>query len=187
MASRSDFIQSCTGFEWPNGQNMLASREAAMLLCGSWIPVELKDQVDDDWEWKAFPVPEISGGMGKINGLEFYLIRWVALKDTKVAPEAIEFLKFCSTIENMEKYAVTTLSLSAIKNVNTVPELADVQKAIMNVELPFQTTDGMLATYPDYTQNILYKNPNLAFIGEITPDEFIVQMKEDSIEYWKNK
>lgn len=81
---------------------MLASREAAMLLCGSWIPVELKGQVDDDWEWKAFPVPEISGGMGKINGLEFYLIRWVALKDTKVAPEAIEFLKFCSTVENMQ-------------------------------------------------------------------------------------
>ena len=59
------FVEGCSGFTWPQGQTLVASREAAMELCGSWLHLELGDQVDDDFEWGCFPFPEIAGGKGK--------------------------------------------------------------------------------------------------------------------------
>ena len=92
-------VEGAGGFTWPAGQALLASGEAAMELCGSWLPNEIKDQVSEDFEWGTFPFPEIAGGVGKITDMESYLIGWAAFNDTEVGPEIVDFLKFCTTVD----------------------------------------------------------------------------------------
>lgn len=181
------FIDGATGFTWPNGQLMLATREAAMELCGSWLPNELKDQVEDDWVWGSFPFPEISGGVGKLNDMESYLIGWVVMENTEVGVEIINFLKYCTNIENSQRYVDHTLNISANKKTTSPPELDELGTVYQNANVLFSPFDNISADYPDYFKNIYLKNHNLAFIGKITPDQYIELMKKDTIKYWKSK
>jgi raffinose/stachyose/melibiose transport system substrate-binding protein len=59
------FIEGWEGFVWPAGQMELAVGNAAMELCGSWLPNELKTATDPDFDWGGFAFPAVSGGKGK--------------------------------------------------------------------------------------------------------------------------
>ena len=181
------FVEGCSGFTWPQGQTLVASREAAMELCGSWLHLELGDQVDDDFEWGCFPFPEIAGGKGKRNDVESYLIGWAIFNDTKVAPEAIDFLKFCTSKDSMQYFTDTTRVATAIKDVGLPSEYGELGEMLQNPGLLFRPHDGLPETLPDYHKNIYLKNHDLAFLGEITPDEYVTAMKEETINYWENK
>jgi len=181
------FVEGATGFTWPAGQLLLASGEAAMELCGSWLPNELKNQVSEDFEWGTFPFPEISGGVGKITDMESYLIGWAAFNDTKVGPEIVDFLKFCTTVDNQQMLVDETWNMSTILGTNIPPAIQGLGEALLNSKALFSPHDGIPELYPDYHKNIYLKNHNLAFLGEITPDKYIKLMKEETIKYWESQ
>jgi len=181
------FVEGAAGFTWPAGQLLLASGEAAMELCGSWLPNELKNQVSEDFEWGTFPFPEISGGVGKITDMESYLIGWAAFNDTKVGPEIVDFLKFCTTVDNQQMLVDETWNMSTILGTNIPPAIQGLGEALLNSKALFSPHDGIPELYPDYQKNIYLKNHNLAFLGEITPDEYIKLMKEETIKYWESQ
>lgn len=181
------FVEGCAGFTWPAGQLLLASGEAAMELCGSWLPNELKNQVSEDFEWGTFPFPEIAGGVGKITDMESYLIGWGAFNDTKVGPEIVDFLKFCTTPENQQFLVDETWNMSTILGTNIPPAIQGLGEALLDSDTLFIPHDGIPEKYPDYHKNVYLKNHNLAFLGEITPDEYIKLMKEETIAYWESQ
>lgn len=181
------FVKGCDGFTWPAGQLLLASGEAAMELCGSWLPNELKSQVSNDFEWGTFPFPEIAGGVGKINDMESYLIGWAAFNDTKVGPEIVDFLKFCTTIENQNIFVDESWNMSTILGTKIPPAIQGLGEALLDSKALFSPHDGIPEELPDYHKNIYLKNHNLAFLGKITPDGYIKKMKEETIAYWKSK
>lgn len=187
LIKKGYFIDGWDGFTYPNGQAKLASREAAMELNGTWLANELAKQIESDWEWGFFPMPEIAGGVGKITDLESYPLGWIIFKDSKVGPEAAEFLKFCTSVANAQKYADGANSISAVKEANAPKALADVGGAFKNATTLFNPYDGIPAFDPDYYKNIYLKNHNLLFTGKATPDQFIQSMKQDTINYWKSK
>ncbi len=187
LFNKGYFVEGCAGFTWPAGQLLLASGEAAMELCGSWLPCELKDQVSEDFEWGTFPFPEIAGGVGKITDMESYLIGWAAFNDTKVGPEIVDFLKFCTTADNQQIWVDETWNMSAILGTGIPPALEGLGKALLDSKALFSPHDGIPDVYPDYQKNIYLKNHNLAFLGEITPDEYIKLMKEETIAYWESQ
>jgi raffinose/stachyose/melibiose transport system substrate-binding protein len=166
---------------------LLASGEAAMELCGSWLPNELKNQVSEDFEWGTFPFPEISGGVGKITDMESYLIGWAAFNDTKVGPEIVDFLKFCTTVDNQQMLVDETWNMSTILGTNIPPAIQGLGEALLDSKALFSPHDGIPELYPDYHKNIYLKNHNLAFLGEITPDEYIELMKKETIAYWESQ
>ncbi len=181
------FISGWDAFTWPEGQNLLSTRDAAMILMGSWITQELKPLVPADWEWGSFPVPEISGGVGKITDMESFLIGQVVLKDSKVIPETIDFLKFMTSHEMAEQLVrVWTLS-STVKGISIPPALEGLMEGYHSATALYSPHAGIEENYPDYYKNIYLKNHDNAFKGKITPDEFVEKMKEDTINYWKNK
>ena len=181
------FAEGCDGFTWPAGQLLLVSGEAAMELCGTWLSNELDSQVSDDWEWGFFPFPEVSGGVGTINDMESYTMGWAVFNDTKVAPEVVDFLKFCTSVENAKYFVDGSQYVSAMVGANYPPQQADIEKVVTNVRLFFDPYDGLGVAYADYHKNISLKNHNRAFLGEITPDEYIKLMKEETIKYWESQ
>jgi len=181
------FVEGADGFTWPAGQLLLASNEAAMELCGSWLPNELQEQVSEDFEWGSFPFPAVSGGEGTINDLESYLIGWAAFNDTEVGPEIIDFLKFCTTVENGQIYVDESLNMSTIYGTTIPPAIKDVGEALFEAETLFSPHDGLPEELPDYHKNIYLKNHNLAFLGDISPEEYVDKMKADTIGYWESQ
>ena len=181
------FVEDVGGMIWPAGQLLLASGEAAMELCGSWLPNELKNQVSEDFEWGTFSFPEISGGVGKITDMESYLIGWAAFNDTKVGPEIVDFLKFCTTVDNQQILVDETWNMSTILGTNIPPAIQGFGEALLISEALFSPHDGLPEQYPYYYRNIYLKNHDLAFIGKITPDEYIKLMKKETIKYWESQ
>ncbi|MCP4285730.1 MAG: extracellular solute-binding protein, partial [Gammaproteobacteria bacterium] len=49
---------------WPAGQQTLAFGEAAMELCGAWLPIELAGATGEGFRWGAFNFPTVEGGQG---------------------------------------------------------------------------------------------------------------------------
>ena len=181
------FIEGCTGFTWPAGQLTLVAHESAMELCGSWIANELDPQVDADWEWGFFPFPEIAGGVGKLTDMESYPTGWAIFNDTKVADEAIEFLKFCTSVDKYKEYIEATTNPSALKEVDSAPQLNEATEALKNASALFFPHDGLPDSYPDYHKNIYLKNHNLAFTGDYSPEKYAEVMAKETVDYWKNK
>ena len=180
-------VEGAEGFTWPAGQLLLASGEAAMELCGSWLPNELKNQVSEDFEWGAFPFPEVAGGVGKITDMESYLIGWASFNDTKVSPEIVDFLKFCTTVDNQQIFVDKTWNMSTIIGTGIPPAWEGLGQAFLDSEALFSPHDGIVENYPDYYKNVYLKNHDLAFLGNITPDEYIELMKKETVRYWENQ
>lgn len=178
-------IEGCKGFTWPAGQGFLASGEAAMNLNGTWLPNELRNQVSEDFEWGSFPFPEIAGGVGKISDMESSLNGFAAFNDTKVGPEIVDFLKFCTTVDNQQIFVDGSWNMSAVLGTDVPTALEGLGQALEEAEVLFDRHDGLAAAYPEYYKNVYLKNHDLAFLGKITPDEYIELMKKETIRYWE--
>lgn len=185
LLDKGYFINGFSGFTYPEGQKRLATREAAMLLCASWVINELKDIVPEDFEWGFFSVPSVSGGVGKTTDMAYWPLGWVIFKDSKVAPEAIDFLKFCTSASNAQKLAEATISLSSIKAAGTSPLLQDMKALFDDPNIKtFLTEDGIPG---DYAASPFFKNQNDLFLDKISTTKFIEEMKKGTKAYWENK
>lgn len=179
--------EGSAGFVWPAGQLLLSTGEAAMELCGTWLPNELMDQTSADFEWGNFPFPEVAGGVGKITDMESYLTGWAVFNDTKVGPEIVDFLKFCTTPENQQPLVEAGWGISTILGVNVHQSVQGLGEALLASDTLFSPHDGLSEIYPEYFSSVYLKNHNSAFIGGITPDKYVELMKKDTIEYWENQ
>jgi len=181
------FIEGFTGFTWPAGQNELAFGNAAMELNGSWLPMELSTLVDDDWEWGFFPVPAVDGGKGKTTEIELFTTGWVVLNDGENIPESIDFLKFLSSKSQMQIVTDLTNVIYSTLGVTPPGPQADVVKIFENATATFRGADTLQDQYPEFFSGVYIKNHELAFKGDMTPEEFVNAMKADTISFWENK
>ena len=179
------FIEGIGGFVWPEGQGYFADGETAMIFCGSWLPFELKEAVDAEWEWGFFPFPEITGGKGSRTDMVLLSSGWSIMKNSKVANESIEFLKFMTSVDNSQRYGDASNMTLSVKEVVAPGVQIEVGEALATATSIY-TWD--VAPYQgDYHSGILLKNYQDAFLGVITPDEFIEKMKAETKEYWEGK
>jgi raffinose/stachyose/melibiose transport system substrate-binding protein len=179
------FIDGVFEFVWPQGQETFAAGETAMLFCGSWIAFEMATKVDEDWEWGFFAFPTVPGGKGVTTDLVNLSIGWSILKDSDAAEESIEFLKFITSVENSQIYVDATNLSPTVREVVPPPDLADVQKVLDSATSVYAW--DVIPFYGDFHSGILLKNHLEAFRGQMTPDEFVQKLKEDTINYWENK
>lgn len=172
------------GYVWPQGQNTLAFGEAGMSLVGSWLPVELSNMVDPEWQWGGFNFPAVEGGEGSVNDVNALLLAFMILKDTAHPDEAFEFLRFIMTEENQQLMTDTALVGVMREGVHWAPAIADAEVAAMNAESMYPDIDGVYGTYSEYLNTILGVNYSALWAGQITPEEFVENMATQSAEYW---
>jgi raffinose/stachyose/melibiose transport system substrate-binding protein len=181
---RGDIPAETVGYVWPQGQNTLAFGDAGMSLVGSWLPIELANMTDPDWQWGGFNFPAIEGGEGSVNDTQALLLSFMILKDTEHPDEAFEFLRSTMTMENQQKMADDSLVGVTRIGIQWAEPIADAQAAAMNAEDIFPDVDGVYANYPEYLNTILGVNYADLWQGNITPEEFVDRMATQSAEYW---
>ncbi|MCD4670677.1 MAG: ABC transporter substrate-binding protein [Actinomycetia bacterium] len=182
------FQEGWEGSQWPNAVEMILAGTAAMKFEGTWAFGGHRDKMPEDFEGGQFGFPEVPGGLSKNTDLGLWVAGWMVLNDSEVAPEAIDFLKYCTVLERQQKFASQTFTISPIKDV--VPEdktVMDAVEALNSTDVLFDSHDGIMAGLPEYFNSVYLTNNHLLVLGEITPDEFIEAMKKGTIEYWENQ
>ena len=175
------------GNVWPAGQTDWSMNKSGLDLLGSWLPNEVQSTADPDFEFRGMPFPEIEGGKGKITDVESYLIGYVILKDSAHPQEAIDFLKFAL----QEKYQMEIVSkgqnMAARKGLEVPEVISDVKGMFDTATSLHKPYDGVQAEYGEWWITILNPLYDQLLTGGITPEKFIQNLKEQSINYWATK
>ena len=178
------FPPEMAGYVWPAGQMTLATGDAAMELCGSWLPNELRGTAGEDFNWVGLRFPAVEGGKGDIDHLTEWLISFMIMKDTEHPEEIFEFFKFTQTKENAQMMAIDAIIGVTRKGVTWPALLKDGEEAAANAKLALKPYDGIQALYPEYQEIVLAPAFNDLWVTTITPEEFVERMATESKAFW---
>jgi len=184
---KNAFQAGYEGSVWPAGQQDFALGNEGCLLCGTWIPVELKDTVDSNWEWGYFPFPTVEGGVGQVTDMEAYLIGFCIPNGAKNPDGAKDFLLYISTSEHAQGLVNNALCMHARADAPIPSVLAEVEPYLKNAKSFHLSYDGVASKCGQWNADVFYTYGNQLFHGEITPEEFISQMKAATIAFYANK
>jgi len=174
------------GYQWPAGQQTLATGKAAMELCGGWLPNELSDMAGPDFKWGGFPFPAVAGGAGNVNDLQQWPLAVGVLKGTAHPAEAQMFLKFVMTKESQTRLGQALQGLVR-KGVEWPAAMADGAVASANATKVLDHADGGTAMHPEFTKNVLFFDVLPVFLGQATIADFPAKMSVDAKNFWANK
>lgn len=131
FADKGYFSKNIATNKYPAGQNQeFAPGEAAIVICGSWLPNEAKESVADDLEWGYFNYPSVPDGTDDSTANNIANQVFAINKDSKMADEAFELITYITTGEFDKKMTEETLCIPTDKaNSDAWPtELAGVKE-----------------------------------------------------------
>lgn len=175
------------GYVWPQGQQTLAFGTAAMELVGSWLPVELQNATDPDFQWGGFSFPAIEGGAGSTTDVYALLLAFMINKDTAHPEEAFAFLRTIMSDEIQQQFTDSSLVGVTNKYITWNPIVGDAQAAAAAATSTYGDVDGVASLYSEYLNTILYPTYVSVWQGQITAEEFVEQMATLSAEYWSSR
>ncbi|HHV65548.1 MAG TPA: extracellular solute-binding protein [Peptococcaceae bacterium] len=181
------FQDGYEGAVWPAAQNDFAMGKMGALLCGTWIPNEVKNMTSPDFKWGFFPFPTVPNGKGQITDMEAYLIGWAVPKGAKNADGAKEFMKIACTLENANAMVKNTINMSPISGTEFPDLLTDVKPYLDNAKSFHKSYDGVQSDFPEWWSNVFYPINDELFLGKISPEEFIEKLKTKTAEFYANK
>jgi ABC-type glycerol-3-phosphate transport system substrate-binding protein len=185
MWTRGCFPQDAKGFIWPAGQQLLATDQAGMELCGSWLPNELRDTTRADFKWGGFPFPSVAGGSGNGGDIHIWTGSMMIMKSSAHPKEVFEFLKY--VMANDSQAAISKDAIQGVpnKSVTWPAALVDGATAANGAHAVILAIGGGLAFHPELIKNVLSPNLSKAFYGDMTPEEFSTKMAADAAAYWQ--
>lgn len=129
FASKGYFSDKMAANVYPDGQNKeFAPGDAAIIICGSWLPNEVKEMVGEDFQWGYFNYPSVDGGENDNTYNNIACQVFGINKDSKKSKEAMELITYITTGEFDKKMTEEALCIPADKSNTEWPEvLADVK------------------------------------------------------------
>jgi raffinose/stachyose/melibiose transport system substrate-binding protein len=185
LIDKGYFIKGYEGSVWPASQMEWVQSNTAMLLCGAWIPSEMSKTKPEDFRMGMFAFPEVESSDVDQTITEAWSNSWLILKDAKNKDEAIEFLKFATSIDAANKQAAI-LSPSPILGSNPVEGLEEQTEIFDRASRVVHKMSG-LETMHEYYQVVYQKVGDKLFLGRISPEEFIDELEEATQEFYARK
>lgn len=181
------FQDGYEGSQWPAAQIGWARGDGAMILCGTWIPNETGKARPSSFDVGFFPFPAISGGKGSITDVEAYLIGFAIPKKAKNPELAKEFIKFALQKKYQARVVEVTQNMAARKDSPYPSVLSDVKPVLESATKFHLMYDGTMAKEPEWFNTVFVPLNNQLLYGDITPEQFIKSIKQQTIDYWKKK
>jgi ABC-type glycerol-3-phosphate transport system substrate-binding protein len=169
--------------KWPAQQQAWSTRDAELLLNGSWIPTETTPYAAEDFEYASFALPSPDPTAPKVIRAE---PTGFAIPAQARNPEAAaEFAKFLLRQEIQEKIAAEAGQIPIREGIETIPELADISASIDAADDTYLAADGI--AYSGYMETVMWPINDELFLGKIGADEFIEKMKVAQVSYWESQ
>ncbi len=186
--SGSNYFQDgYAGSAFPAAQSDWAMGGAGMVYCGTWIPLETSNMTEEDFEFGFFPFPSVEGGKGDATIVEAQLMGFSVPADAKNKDAAKDFIAFCSTKEAADRLVELSNNMSARTDAIYPEVLQDVKPIVDSATGYHKNFDGAMSAAPEWWATVFYPADDALFFGDITPEEFIEQMKTETAKFYENK
>lgn len=180
LVALEPFQDGFLGASWPDEQVVMATSKAAMDVMGQWAPGAFKDSsvdkqgLGDKLGW--FPFPAVEGGAGEATDALGGGNGFVIGKD---APqEAVDFLKYISSVESQIAQAKIGLSVPVVKGAEvglTDPMLILVQQGAAAANYFQLYYDQAM---PPAVGSVINDSVQGLFAGTMTPEEAAAAIEE---------
>ena len=130
FAKKGYFSKNIATNVYPAGQYQeFAPGDAAIVICGSWLPNEAKASVAEDLEWGYFNYPSVPNGTDDNTANNIANQVFAINKDSKMADEAFELITYITTGDYDKEMTTEALCIPTDKaNSDAWPtELAEVK------------------------------------------------------------
>ena len=179
FAKKGYFSKNIATNKYPAGQNQeFAPGDAAIVICGSWLPNEAKDSVADDLEWGYFNYPSVPDGKDDNTANNIANQVLAINKDSKMADKAFQLIEYITTGEYDKKMTEDALCIPTDKaNSDAWPtELSGVKEAF-DATTTFYDWAAGVESNNDITP-VLQENTQKLASGKLDAAGFIKVMKE---------
>ena len=179
FAKKGYFSKNIATNKYPAGQNQeFAPGDAAIVICGSWLPNEAKDSVAEDLEWGYFNYPSVPDGKDDNTANNIANQVLAINKDSKMADEAFQLIEYITTGEYDKKMTEDALCIPTDKaNSDAWPtELAGVKEAF-DATTTFYDWAAGVESNNDITP-VLQENTQKLASGKLDAAGFIKAMKD---------
>ena len=139
-----DLQKGSLGMSHTEAQLEFFQGRAAMLMCGSWLYSEMKDNIPEGFELGAFPLPlpdAPSADAGAVYATSGY---WFVFKHSANPTGGVEFLRYLTSRGVAERFAAERGMTVAVSGANSQlhPMMADVAGQLAGVERTFGVSPG---------------------------------------------
>jgi raffinose/stachyose/melibiose transport system substrate-binding protein len=182
------FQKGFEGTQYPAANALFVQGKAAMMYVGSWLPQEVSSIKPEGFQMGMFEFPVIEDGKETRKLVEAKTNGYAVPIDGKNPEGAVELLKFISRKSSAEMIAKLDMH-PAVKGVAPPEILKDVQGIIEAADVVTQQYSYLhSAEYLDWSTATIYPLNAKFMFGDIaTPEEYMKQLEEKTVEYYKNK
>ncbi len=186
-AGKDYFQDGYAGSAYPAAQSDWAMGGAGIIYCGTWIPLETAPLTEEGFEFGFFPFPVVDGGVGELTDIEAQLMSFSVPAGAENKDAAKDFIAFCSSKAAADRLVELSDNMAARTDAIYPEALADVKPTVDKATAYHKNFDGAMSAAPEWWANVFYPADDALFFGEITPEEFIEQMKTETIKFYENK
>jgi raffinose/stachyose/melibiose transport system substrate-binding protein len=185
LIDKGYLMKGYEGSVWPASQMDWVQGRTAMLLCGGWIPSEMSKSKPEDFRMNIFPFPTVQDSKVDQTITEGWSDSWMIFKDAKNKDEAIEFLKFSTSLNAVNR-------MTAIMNPSPVLDSKPVDGLVGQTEIFSKASRVVdkhsgLEMMPEYYQVVYQKIGDKLFLGRVSPEEFIKELEQATKEFYARK
>jgi ABC-type glycerol-3-phosphate transport system substrate-binding protein len=179
------FEPTWSGNQWPAGEMAWASNEsAAFIFMRSWLPSEVLSTQASGFVPGVFDVPTIPDGYTGKPDLEVKFNGWFIPVGAKNTEQAITFMKFFTSIDYQKARSDQYALASVLTAVGLPPDLADFN-AVFAADNSVRFIGGLDADAANWESSIYGPLNTQLMLGQLTPEEFIKQMDEQTVTFYK--
>jgi len=184
LQDKGYFQEGFEGSVWPAAQVQWVNGDIAMMFMGAWLPKEMSEQMPEGFEIDLFAFPDVEGGKGN-QVVEHWANVYGVLAATEHPDEVATYLKYI--LSKKVGSGIASLGVPIpLEGVPVPPALAN-QYEILGASTAIPARAGLNTEIPEYMDNVFNVCDDQFFTKQLSPEEFIGCLKEDSKSFWANK
>ncbi|ABK03099.1 carbohydrate ABC transporter substrate-binding protein, CUT1 family [Arthrobacter sp. FB24] len=167
--------------KWPAQQQLWATGKAALLLNGSWLPTETAPYATPGFKYSSFQFPAVGDKPASVRA-DF--VGFAIPKKAKNAAAAQQLAVFMLKKKYQDAYGTQAKVLPIRTDAATSPEMASIKSALDSAPQIHQAFDAVV--FPGYLDKVFNPKNDQLFLGKISAETFLKEMKQAQSQYWKD-
>lgn len=183
LAKGGYFVDGYDASKFPAGQQKWATNKAQFMLMGSWLPQEVAPYAAGGAKYAAAAFPNNGYNGEKLASAD--IGGWVVPSKSEHKAAAEQFIDFMYQKDQIENYAQVSQTIVARPDVKMAPVMADPQKILNAATTLYNSTDSLVNDYSDWNTKVFQPLNDKLITGKLSASDFISQVKNQSVDYWK--